>query len=138
MRRPDSALPPMSTKHMWSLGLVAVMFAGAAAILSAAEPSKAEAALASKLINAIEKSDHDAFVADGEPAFKGLGKEPFAGVAAQLAPKLQNAHELVYLGDLRQKGYHVTLWKISFKDGSDDLLATLSVRGGKVGGFYIR
>ena len=48
-------------------------------------------------------------------------------------------------GDKSQLSYGVqnqsgsqTEWKISFKDGSDDLLATLSVRGGKVGGFWIR
>jgi hypothetical protein len=40
--------------------------------------------------------------------------------------------------DIDQKGFRVTLWKVSYKDGSDDMLATLSVRSGTVGGFFIR
>ena len=59
-------------------------------------------------------------------------------MSAKVAPKLLAGHELSYLGDLRQHGYHVTLWKVSFKDGGDDALATLSVKDGKVGGFFIR
>ena len=94
--------------------------------------------MASKLITAIEKSDYETFVADGEAPFKQLKKEQFQAVAANVAPKLQAGHEVSYLGDLKQKGYRVTLWKISFKDGSDDMLATLGVKDGKVGGFWIR
>lgn len=111
---------------------------GSPAVLSAAEPATEDVALVSKLIDAIEKSDYDSFVADGEAPFKQLKKEQFDPVATQAAPRLQAGHELSYLGDLKQKGYHVTLWRISFKDGSDDALATLSVKDGKVGGFFIR
>jgi hypothetical protein len=42
------------------------------------------------------------------------------------------------LGDVKQNGDHVTLWKLTFKDGSDDALVTLSAKDGKVGGFFIR
>ena len=94
--------------------------------------------MAVKLITAIERSDYDTFVADGEGPFRQLRKEQFEAVSAQLAPKLQAGHEVSYLGDLKQKGYHVTLWRIRFTAGGDDALATLSIKDGKVGGFWIR
>jgi hypothetical protein len=45
---------------------------------------------------------------------------------------------MTYLGDLNQGGYQVTLWRIRIKSSSDDLLATLSMKDGKVGGFWIK
>ena len=127
----------MNTRLIRSLALAAALLAGSPAFLSAAEPAGEDAAFATKLITALEKSDYDSFVADGETPFKQLKKEQFDGVAAKIAPRLQAGHELTYLGDLKQRGYHVTLWRVSFKDGSDDILATLSTRDGKVGGFFI-
>jgi len=128
----------MNVTSFRSIWLAAAMLVGGSAVLCGAEPRKEDAALAAKLITAIERSDYDAFVADGEGPFKQLRKGQFEAVSAQLSPKLQGGHEVSYLGDLKQKGYHVTLWRISFKDGGDDALATLSVKDGKVGGFWIR
>ncbi len=117
---------------------VAALLIGSPDFLSAAEPAKEDVVIVSKLIAAIEKSDYDSFVAEGEAPFQQLKKEQFDPFAAKVAPRLQAGHEVSYLGDLKQKGYHVTLWKVSFKDGSDDALASLSVKDGKVGGFFIR
>lgn len=107
-------------------------------LVSEAKPSKEDVDIFSKLVSAIEKKDFQSFVADGEPAFKALPEEKFTSFASQLAPKLNGDHDVTYLGALIQKGYRVTLWKVRFKDGDDDMLATLSVRNGKIGGFYIR
>lgn len=114
------------------------MLAGSAAGLAGAEPQKEDAIIAQKLITAIESSDYDAFVVNGEAAFKQLKKEQFDAVASQLAPKLKAGHELSYLGDLKQKGCHVTLWRVRFAGGGDDALATLVMREGKISGFWIR
>jgi hypothetical protein len=38
---------------------------------------------------------------------------------------------------LNQQGYTVYLWKLEFKDGKDDVLVTMAVRDGKVGGFWL-
>ncbi len=127
----------MKIKSALLIAAVAALLAGSAAVSAAAETPKDDAALAAKLITAIEKSDYAAFVADGEPRFQQLPKPQFEAVAAQLAPKLQAGYQLSYLGELRQRGYRVTLWKVVFKDGSDDALATLSVKDGKEGGFWI-
>jgi soluble cytochrome b562 len=103
-----------------------------------AKASKEDAAFSAKLLTAIEKSNYAAFVADGTPEFKGLTEDKFNGVAAQLAPKFKAGYSAAYLGELMQHGFHVTLWKVSFADGSDDALATLVVKQGKVAGFWIQ
>jgi hypothetical protein len=107
-------------------------------LLSEAKPAKEDVEIFTKLYSALEKKDYASFVGDGEPAFRAFPEEQFDTVATQLAPKLVGDHQVTYLGVLQQKGFRVTLWKVSFKDGSDDMLATLSVRSGKVGGFFIR
>ncbi len=106
--------------------------------LQAAEPAKEDAAFSAKLVSAIENADHAGFTADGTEAFKAMKKEQFDAVSAQLGPKLKTRSGLSYLGELKQQGFRVTLWKLTFKDGSDDSLVTLSVKDGKVGGFLIR
>ncbi len=126
----------MKNKLLRSLVIIAAVLVGSAVRGSAVEPPQEDAALAPKLIAAIERSDYAAFIADGEAPFQQLTEATFAGVASKLAPRLHAGHDLTYLGDYKQHGYRVSLWKITFRDGSDDLLATLSVKDGKVGGFF--
>jgi hypothetical protein len=128
----------MNIKTLRSIGLALAILAGGSAMLCAAEPVKEDAGLATKLITAIENADYDTFIADGEAPFRQFTKVQFDVVAALLAPKLHSGYEVSYFGDLKKQGYRLSIWKISFKDGSDDLLATLSVKEGKVGGFYIK
>lgn len=104
----------------------------------AMEATVASQAEATKLVSAIRSDDYAGFVADGNAAFQTLKKEQFEGVVSQLGSKLQGGYDLSYLGDLNQRGYQVTLWRIRFKSGGDDLLATLSMKDGKVGGFWIK
>jgi len=91
-----------------------------------------------KIITSLVNADYTAFVADGEARFKELKKEQFDSVAAKIAPVLKQGYEVTYLGSLNQRGYHVSLWKVGLKTGGGDLLATLSMKDGKVGGFFIR
>lgn len=117
---------------------LAVIYLNLLSPIHAAEaPAEARAAV-DQLMGALVAGDHGAFVAGGDTAFRGFKKEPFDAVSAQLAPLLKKGYETTYLGDLKQKGYAVTLWKFSFKDGSDDLLGTLSLKDGKIGGFWIK
>ena len=91
-----------------------------------------------KLLLAITADDYTSFVADGNAAFQGLKKDQFESVVSQIGSNLKSGYDLAYLGDLNQRGYQVTLWRIRFKNGGDDLLATLSMKDGKVGGFWIK
>jgi len=111
---------------------------GLMTLLQAAEaPAGARAAL-DQLVGALAAGDHASFVAGGDDAFCSLKKESFDAVSKQIAPLLKKGYETTYLGELNQKGYAVTLWKFSFKDGTDDMLGTLSLKNGKIGGFWIR
>lgn len=116
---------------------VAMLLAGSAFAV-AGEAPKADQALAAKLITALVNADYGSFVADGEATFKAMKPDQFAAVAAKLSPVLKTGYEVTYLGSLNQRGYQVSLWKISLKAGGDDLMASLSLRNGKVGGFFIR
>lgn len=116
--------------------LTAILITGSS--LHAAEaPAEAQTACR-KLLAAISGGDYPGFIADGDAVFKTLKKEGFDAVVAQLAARLKAGHEVAYLGELNQKGFKVTLWKLSFKDGKDDALGTLILKDGKVGGFWIR
>jgi hypothetical protein len=113
---------------------------GAATVVYAAivEPAGPDQVQATKLISAVQNDDYDAFMADGNPLFKTLTQKQFEPVSAQLSSRLKAGYTLTYFGELKQMGYHVTVWKISYKDGGDDDLAELSVKDGQVGGFWIR
>jgi hypothetical protein len=129
----------MNTKSLRSIILVATLLLCSPALLTAADAPSDAAAISAKLFAALENTDYAAFVAAGDAVFQQkLKPEQFAAVAAQLAPMLKAGHAVTYLGELQQKGFRVTLWKLSFKQGGDDLLATLSLKDGKVGGFWIR
>jgi hypothetical protein len=129
----------MNIRKIRSIAFAAAMLVGGAAILPATEPSKEDAALSSKLITAIEKSDYDTFIAECDaPVKKALKKELFATTSAHFAPQFQTGYAVSYLGDLNQNGCHVTLWKISFKNHSDDALLTVVVKEGQVAGCWIK
>ena len=106
--------------------------------LNAAEPPEAAATASKRLIKAVEKNDFDEFIRNGEPAFQNLDKKQFEAVSKQLDERMKGGYDVEYLGDMRQQGHHVTLWRLRFKDGSDDALATLSMKGEKVGGYWIK
>ena len=103
----------------------------------AAAPAPAERVLTSLLV-ALKNDDYKAFVADGEAPFKAVLTKPMlAEVSAQAAPRLKRGYQVAYLGALNQKGYQVYLWKLIYADGGDDSLVSLSLRAGKIGGFFI-
>jgi hypothetical protein len=127
----------MKTMHIRKICVLTAFIVASASGLLAGEPQKEDAAFSEKLLSAIQHLDYDAFVANGTEAFHGLSKSQFESVCAELGPKLKTAH-VTFLGELNQRGFRVTLWKLSFSDGSDDALATLGVRDGKVGGFWVK
>lgn len=82
--------------------------------------------------------DHDAFVAECDATMKAaLTPTQLTQVSQSVGSRLKAGYEANYMGELKQRGFQVYLWQIRFKDGGDDLLATMSVKDGKVGGFYL-
>jgi flavodoxin len=100
-------------------------------------PPSAKSA-ADKIVAALNSGDYAAFISDGDTAFQKLKKDQFDSVVKQLSPRFKSGYEVTYLGEMKQKGFEVSLWKFTFKDGGDDMLGTLSLKEGKVGGFWIK
>jgi hypothetical protein len=91
------------------------------------------------LLAAIQAKDYQQFVGLGNANFGKLDKAAFDAVSTQLSPRLQAGYTADRLTHYQQQGYEFSLWKISFKDNGDDIIATLTIaRDGKVGGFVLR
>jgi len=91
------------------------------------------------MLAATEASSLPDFVAAGEAAFQaGMTKPMLDSVSRQLGSRLRQGYTASFLSMLNQQGYTVYLWKLEFKDGKDDVLVTMAVRDGKVGGFWLR
>lgn len=91
-----------------------------------------------KLVTALATSDYQSFIADGDDSFKKLKKKQFDSVASLIAPRLKARYTTTYFGDIQQKGYDVTVWRLRFDAGGDDVLAILSIKDNKVGGFWVK
>ena len=91
------------------------------------------------LLTAISGGNYDALIANAAPALKQrITRETFNQVSAQISPRLKKGYTLQYLGNLRQQGVDVYLWKITFKDGGDDMLSKLVLLDNKVAGFWFQ
>lgn len=91
------------------------------------------------LMTALQNDDYAAFTAAADADFKAAStKKSFEAVVAQIAPRQKNGYEAIYLEQLRRGAYATHLWKLSFQDGGDDILAEMSLKDGKIGGFFLR
>ena len=123
---------------LWASLLVVVLAAGSGLTWGADVDPAAQSVLTS-LLSAVLNNDYDAFVSNGTPEFKAaLAKQMFEGVSAQVAPRLKGGYSPQFLGDLRQQGLRVYLWKLTFTDGTDDVLAKLVLKEDKVAGFWLQ
>jgi hypothetical protein len=120
--------------------LITIAAAAALAIVSVqAEPSQRAQALFDNLMAATISNDYDAFVAQCDARMAAaITKQMLEGVSQQIAPRANKGYEVEYLGELNQQAHVVHLWRVRFKDGKDDVLATLSVKDGKAGGFFLK
>lgn len=90
-----------------------------------------------KLLEAVKTADKDAFVANGTDAVKeGTTQQVMDALEKQLGSRLKKGYESTYLCQLKQSGHQVYLWKLTFKDGGDDLVVRMALKDGKVGGFF--
>jgi hypothetical protein len=108
-------------------------------ILNAATDGPSTERTVNTLLTAIATNNYDALIANAAPALKTrITRETFTQVAAQLSPRLEKGYKLQYLGSLKQQGVEVFLWKITYQDGGDDMLARLVIQKDKVGGFWFQ
>jgi len=125
------------TAHALALGCACMALS--AALCVAGTPAEPGRPILEKLLKAVQTNDYDSFVADGTAAVKsGITKQMVEGLSAQLSPRMKQGYEIAFLGDLKQQGCQVRLWKLTFKDGGDDILAKLVLKDDKVAGFWLQ
>ncbi len=108
-------------------------------ILNAATNGSSTEGTMNTLLTAIAANNYDALIANAAPALKTrITKETFTQVSTQLSPRLKKGYQLQYLGSLKQQGVEVFLWKITFQDAGDDMLARMVIQQGKVAGFWFQ
>jgi len=133
--RTHRALASVSRCVFLSLAL----FLGIAAQIGWAQAPPDMEAMLQKMLTATQSGSRSAFVADGDASFQtDITPAMFNSLSAQFAPRLKRGYTTTFVTQLHQEGYSVYVWKVEFKDGGDDLLFTLAVKGGKVGGFFLR
>lgn len=117
--------------------LLVLMFSFTA--VSAQEPAARVQTLFQNLMHAVQTGDHGAMTIHGDERFKaGLTPAMAAAVHTQMAPRMREGYSATFLTAMRQAGYEVFLWKLSFKDGKDDMLAKVVLsKDGQVAGFWI-
>ena len=132
-------MPFAFTMNQLSKTLLAV----AAAVLlmifrASAETDPPAEGIFKNLMTATISNNYDGFIAECDDTMKAaLTKPMLEGVSKQIAPRAKDGYDPQYLGELDQHGFKVYLWRLRFKAGGDDVLATLSVKDGKAGGFYL-
>ena len=91
------------------------------------------------MLNAVRDGVYGSFIAAGSTDFKETyTQESFLTVSELLAPRLRGGYDIAYLDSLIMKGYVVFLWKLSFANGGDDSLLSISIQNGFVVGFLVQ
>ncbi len=108
-------------------------------IVNAATDGSSTVGTVNTLLKAIAENNYEALIANASPALKSrITKEAFTQVSTQLSPRLKKGYTLQYLGSLKQQGVEIYLWKITYQDGGDDMLARLVIQENKVAGFWFQ
>lgn len=103
---------------------------------SAGSATEQEKGFANDVIKATADEDYQAFIADGDRGFKTIKESEFKAVCDQVSSQLKSGYHVIFLGSFNVKEMkdHVTLWKVTCDDGSDDNVLHLTVNNGKVTG----
>jgi hypothetical protein len=90
-----------------------------------------------RLMRAIRSSDRGEFLLDAtEEMRRGVTQEVMARIIKDLTSHLQRGFEATHVREAQEDGFDVNLWKVAFKDGSDDVTLRVVTREGKLAGFW--
>lgn len=130
------------SKHNLVTGLAAgalclALAAGKPALAASAAPVAAERLLLN-MIEAVKVQSYEDFLTDADAQLKSqFSRQQFEGICGLYAAPLRKGYRLEYLGQLRQRGAFVHLWKVSIVDGQDESLIRLVMKDGKVSGIWV-
>lgn len=89
------------------------------------------------MLNGVEQGDIGKFTHKAEPELKArVTKEVMIRLSGSLGAKLKQGYTMTNIGQLRQDTVITYLYKIEFKNGADDVLVRLAIRGGNVAGIF--
>ena len=89
-------------------------------------------------INGFKNRDYKAFIANSnEELSKAATEVAFGEACDEWTERLTPGFDASYMGSLKKGDYTVSSWKLVCADKGDDLVVTMSVKDGKVGGFFI-
>jgi len=131
---------PKKPSNMIRLTKCTLIAAAVFATVSAyAEPDQTTQDLLKNLMAATISNNYDGFISESDAATKAaLSKRVLESVSKELEPRAKQGYDARYLGELNQRGLRVHLWRLIFKDGGDDVLATLRVKDGKADNFLLQ
>lgn len=90
-------------------------------------------------IGFVERNDYKGFISNGSAEFKKITLSDFNKVEQQLLGRFKTGHVETFLTTLSQDGYLVYLWKITFKDKRNDVLAKMIIgKDDKILGFWLQ
>ncbi|MFH0957208.1 MAG: hypothetical protein V1897_00755 [Pseudomonadota bacterium] len=128
-----------TNRYSFSFVMLAAIIVGTHEYVSAETPHSNERSQVIKLLKSIENNQYESFVEDGSEYFRSrISKQHLANVSERLGQQLKNGFEVIYLTEFKQAGLVGSVWKIEYKDGSDDALAKIFIEGGKVAGFWFQ
>jgi len=111
---------------------------GKPALAAPGAPAGAERVLV-KMIEAVKAQSYDDFLTDADDHLKtNLSRQQFEGICGLYTAPLRKGYRLEYLGQLRQQGTYVYLWKITIIGGQDETLLRLVTKNGKAYGFTVQ
>lgn len=123
---------------MRRLILAVAVWCGAMISLQAADQTMANT-LFQSLLAAQTDRNYDAFIANAtDPLKAALTRTQFEASSDVLNKRFAGGYEVTPFGDMNQKGYQTFLYRLRFKDGSDDILASMSLKADKVEGIYFK
>ena len=130
-------------KHMYCLQLIAFLMIVALIVVpnavKAADPDPAVQKKLDNILRGIETNDLALFVTDATADVKkATTKQIMSALSMHVGSRMKKGYEATYLCQLNQAGHQVHLWKASFKDGGDDMIFRMALKGGKVGGFFLQ
>jgi len=131
----------MSTRNLFTCiaagAICLVLAAEQPALAAPGAPAAAERVLV-KMIEAVKAQSYDDFLSDADAQLKSqFSRQQFEGTCGMYTAPLRKGYRIEYLGQLRQRGAFVYLWKISVVDGQDEALIKLAMKDGKVSSFGV-
>ncbi len=106
----------------------------------AEEAPKDEAFILVTLLEATQSNDLIKFESVCDEVVKTvMTTETLKQVSEQLSPLMKDGYNKVYMGVLNRGMINTYYWKLDFdKESTPDMLAELSIKDGRVTGFFIR